>query len=166
MRCNSRDHVSPVLASLLWLPVKFRIEFKILLFTFKAINDQPPSYLKMYLMMHVKILWCDIFPIELLFELPLRLQVYLSVSICCPDTELLAVGLRPYYLQREFSDVIMVAVYVANLTAASDVIHSTVACLQTQHLSAVIAISYFYILFLLMLFKWVQLYRKNFSGDQ
>ena len=30
MRTNRRDHVSPVLASLHWLPVKFRIEFKIL----------------------------------------------------------------------------------------------------------------------------------------
>lgn len=46
MRTNRRDHVSPVLASLHWLPVKFRIEFKILLLTYKALNDRAPSYLK------------------------------------------------------------------------------------------------------------------------
>ncbi|XP_072251171.1 uncharacterized protein [Leuresthes tenuis] len=46
MRTNRRDHVSPVLASLHWLPVKFRIEFKILLLTYKALTDRTPSYLK------------------------------------------------------------------------------------------------------------------------
>ena len=38
MRTGSRDHVSPVLASLHWLPVK--------VLTYKALNDQAPSYLK------------------------------------------------------------------------------------------------------------------------
>ena len=46
MRTNRRDHVSPVLASLHWLPVKFKIEFQILLLTYKALNDRAPSYLK------------------------------------------------------------------------------------------------------------------------
>jgi len=40
------DHISTVLVSLHWLIVKFRIEFKILLLTYKALNDQAPSYLK------------------------------------------------------------------------------------------------------------------------
>ncbi|XP_038581024.1 uncharacterized protein LOC119907367, partial [Micropterus salmoides] len=43
---RKRDHISPVLASLHWLPVKSRIEFKILLLTSKALNGQAPSYLK------------------------------------------------------------------------------------------------------------------------
>ena len=43
---RKRDHISPVLASLHWLPVKSRIEFKILLLTYKALNGQAPSYLK------------------------------------------------------------------------------------------------------------------------
>jgi len=46
MSSNRREHVSPVLASLHWLPVKFRIEVKILLLTYKALNDRAPSYLK------------------------------------------------------------------------------------------------------------------------
>ena len=43
---RKRDHISPVLASLHWLPVKFRIEFKILLLTYKALLGQAPSYLQ------------------------------------------------------------------------------------------------------------------------
>ena len=37
---------TPVLASLHWLPVKSRIEFKIILLTYKALNGQAPHYLK------------------------------------------------------------------------------------------------------------------------
>uniref|UniRef100_A0AAQ6IH18 Reverse transcriptase domain-containing protein n=1 Tax=Anabas testudineus TaxID=64144 RepID=A0AAQ6IH18_ANATE len=43
---SKRDHISPTLASLHWLPVKSRIEFKILLLTYKSLNNQAPSYLK------------------------------------------------------------------------------------------------------------------------
>ena len=39
------SHTTPVLCSLHWLPVKFRIDFKILLFTFKAIYGHAPGYL-------------------------------------------------------------------------------------------------------------------------
>ena len=39
-------HVSPLLFNLHWLPVKFRIDFKILLLTYKAINGLAPFYLK------------------------------------------------------------------------------------------------------------------------
>ena len=38
-------HITLVLCSLHWLPVKFRIDFKILLFTFKAIYGHAPGYL-------------------------------------------------------------------------------------------------------------------------
>ena len=40
-----RDHISPVLASLHWLPVHFRIQFKVLLIVFKCLNGLAPSYL-------------------------------------------------------------------------------------------------------------------------
>uniref|UniRef100_A0A3Q3K2M1 Reverse transcriptase domain-containing protein n=1 Tax=Monopterus albus TaxID=43700 RepID=A0A3Q3K2M1_MONAL len=43
---SKRDHISPILASLHWLPVKFRIEFKILLLTYKALNNKAPLYHK------------------------------------------------------------------------------------------------------------------------
>ena len=40
-----REHITPVLASLHWLPVKFRIDFKVLLFVFKSLNGLAPLYL-------------------------------------------------------------------------------------------------------------------------
>ncbi|RCU35148.1 hypothetical protein DVA81_17760 [Acinetobacter baumannii] len=43
---SKREHISPILASLHWLPVMSRIEFKILLLTYKALIGQAPSYLK------------------------------------------------------------------------------------------------------------------------
>ena len=44
------DHITDTLISLHWLPVKFRIEYKILILMFKCIqkdslNDKPPMYL-------------------------------------------------------------------------------------------------------------------------
>ena len=40
-----REHITPVLASLHWLPVVFRIDFKILLLVYKALNGMAPLYL-------------------------------------------------------------------------------------------------------------------------
>ena len=45
-RTRKYDHITPVLQDLHWLPVRFRIEYKILLFVYKAMNDLGPSYLK------------------------------------------------------------------------------------------------------------------------
>ena len=39
------DYISPVLKQLHWLPVKTRIEHKLLTLTFKAVHGQAPSYL-------------------------------------------------------------------------------------------------------------------------
>lgn len=40
------DHITPHLQALHWLPVKFRIEFKILLLVYKAMKLNEPAYLK------------------------------------------------------------------------------------------------------------------------
>lgn len=48
MKINSRDHIIPILASLHWLPIKPRIQFKILLLT-KLLMDklkEAPAYLR------------------------------------------------------------------------------------------------------------------------
>ena len=37
-RAHKREHITPILASLHWLPVHFRVHFKILLFVFKYVN--------------------------------------------------------------------------------------------------------------------------------
>ena len=39
------EHISPILASLHWLPVQFRVHFKILLFAFKFMNGLASPYL-------------------------------------------------------------------------------------------------------------------------
>ena len=38
-------HITPLLKSLHWLPVKYRIDFKVLLLTFKAIHGLAPPYI-------------------------------------------------------------------------------------------------------------------------
>lgn len=40
-----RNHITPVLAELHWLPVQQRIQFKILVFVFKSLNQLAPTYL-------------------------------------------------------------------------------------------------------------------------
>ena len=43
--CDIKNNITPHLKSLHWLPVNLRIEFKILLFTFKILNGLAPEYL-------------------------------------------------------------------------------------------------------------------------
>ena len=43
---RKRDHITPILRRLHWLPVSYRIIFKILLLTYKALDGQAPSYIK------------------------------------------------------------------------------------------------------------------------
>ena len=40
------DHITPALIDLHWLPVTFRVQFKLLLFVYKALHNQSPSYIK------------------------------------------------------------------------------------------------------------------------
>ncbi|XP_060135246.1 uncharacterized protein LOC132592706 [Zootoca vivipara] len=49
---SRRDHITPVLKDLHWLPVRFRAQFKVLVLTFKAINSLGPVYLKEHLHPH------------------------------------------------------------------------------------------------------------------
>ena len=44
-RTRKYDHIKPVLKQLHWLPVSQRINYKILLLTYKALNGQAPSYI-------------------------------------------------------------------------------------------------------------------------
>jgi len=45
MITKKRDHITPVLARLHWLPVTARIQFKIALLTFKTLTTHQPSYI-------------------------------------------------------------------------------------------------------------------------
>lgn len=55
-RGKCSDHIKPVLVSLHWLPVSFRIQFKTLLLIFKS----HLSYLSLLLQPHtrVRVMWC------------------------------------------------------------------------------------------------------------
>ena len=39
------DHITPYLIDPHWLPVEFRIKFKVLIFVFKALNGMAPRYI-------------------------------------------------------------------------------------------------------------------------
>ena len=49
---KKREHITPVLASLHWLPVRFRVDFKILLLVFKSLQGLAPPYLAELLSPH------------------------------------------------------------------------------------------------------------------
>ena len=42
---KKRDHITPVLRCLHWLPVHYRIEYKISLMVFKAMHNMSPNYI-------------------------------------------------------------------------------------------------------------------------
>ncbi len=43
---KKRVHMMPVLISLHWLTVKYRIQYKVLMFIYKALHNQAPEYIK------------------------------------------------------------------------------------------------------------------------
>ena len=44
-RTKKHDHITPILQDLHWLPIQQRIDYKIALLTFKALNGMAPSYI-------------------------------------------------------------------------------------------------------------------------
>lgn len=52
---RKHEHITPVLASLHWLPVNFRINFKILLIVFKILNRLAPRYLCELIQVHTPV---------------------------------------------------------------------------------------------------------------
>ena len=52
-RSRREDHITPVLMNLHWLPVEQRIEYKILLLTFKALHGLAPGYLQQLIKQYV-----------------------------------------------------------------------------------------------------------------
>ncbi len=51
-RSNRREHITPILKELHWLPIQSRIQFKLGLIVFKALNNLAPSYLQDLLKIH------------------------------------------------------------------------------------------------------------------
>ena len=46
MRVRKRDHITPILKSLHWLPVEKRIEYKVCLLSYKCLYGSAPVYLR------------------------------------------------------------------------------------------------------------------------
>ena len=46
-----KDHITPILQDLHWLPVNLRISYKLMLYIYKSINGHSPSYLTQMLEM-------------------------------------------------------------------------------------------------------------------
>ena len=44
-RSRKHEHITPVLIELHWLPVQYRVQFKILVYTYKAVHGLGPMYL-------------------------------------------------------------------------------------------------------------------------
>ena len=42
---KKQEHIKPVLQTLHWLPIRAQIDFKILLITYKALNNRAPTYI-------------------------------------------------------------------------------------------------------------------------
>ncbi len=80
-RTSSTEHITPVLYYLHWLPVKYRIEYKILLLTFKALHNSAPPYLSDLLQIYI----------------PKRtLRSSSSVSLVVPSVRLATMGSRAF----------------------------------------------------------------------
>ena len=44
-RSSRRCHITPVLAALHWLPIAYRVHFKVLVLTYRALHGQAPAYI-------------------------------------------------------------------------------------------------------------------------
>ena len=76
-RTKRYEHISPILKQLHWLKVKDRIDFKVLMLTYKCLHDQAPSYLMELLEEYVP-------------ERQLRSQSHLNLKV--PKTRLKTYG--------------------------------------------------------------------------
>ena len=54
-KARRQEHISPILKSLHWLKIDKRIQFKILLLTFKALNGTAPNYISELLHNHTTV---------------------------------------------------------------------------------------------------------------
>jgi hypothetical protein len=45
-RIKKHDHITPTLETLHWLPIHYRVQYKVLLYVFKALKQEAPLYLE------------------------------------------------------------------------------------------------------------------------
>ena len=87
-RTRKFDHITPVLKQLHWLPVRYRIVFKILLLVYKALNGTAPSYISELLKYHTSERKLRSSSQHLLAIPKARLKTHGEPeSVCCSGTE-------------------------------------------------------------------------------
>ena len=81
-RLPYRDHITPQLRDLHWLPVSARVEYKVLLTVFKCLNSLAPSFISsmLHVRQHGRVLRSS--DTNLLVEPRFKLQAYGSRSFC------------------------------------------------------------------------------------
>ena len=86
-RSRKADHITPLLFDLHWLPVEQRINFKILLFTYKIVNGLAPSYLSDLLVPYAPIRALRSGEKLLFCQPSYRLKTYgfRAFSVCAPN---------------------------------------------------------------------------------
>ena len=80
---HRRDHISPVLQALHWLPVEERVNYKVLLLAFKAVRGIAPKYLSDLLKPYIPGRSLRSSSKGLLVEPSFRLETYGSRSFMC-----------------------------------------------------------------------------------
>ena len=86
-RTRKFDHITPVLKQLHWLPVRYRIVFKILLLVYKALNGTAPSYISELLKYHTTERKLRSSSQHLLATPKLDWNHMERLSVCCGGTE-------------------------------------------------------------------------------
>ena len=77
------SHITPALATPHWLPVKSRIDFKIALLVYKALNGQAPAYIADLLQPYDPPRKLHSGDKQLLSQPPCRLKSYGDRTFCC-----------------------------------------------------------------------------------
>ena len=116
-----RDHITPYLKELHFLPVEYRIKYKVVLMTFKCINNLAPTYLKRLIIMKEGLQSIRVAHDYFLLEfpsLPKTSNGYRRFSYIaplewnmlpynirtCPDLGTFKIKLKTYYFQLCFND--------------------------------------------------------------
>ena len=82
---RKRDHATPLLESLHWLPIEFRIKYKINLLTYKALHGLAPSYLSCLLETYIPIRSLRSSSLKLLCEKKTKSKAGArAFSVCAP----------------------------------------------------------------------------------
>ena len=83
LRLHKFSHITPALATLHWLPVNRRIDFKVALLFYKVLNGQAPAYIADLLQPYDPARKLHSADKQLLLQPPCRLKSYGDRAFCC-----------------------------------------------------------------------------------